>query len=526
MQAFTCQRCKQPLRIDDSLADLDSASADLLTAPLSAEEQYQQQLRQQSSRYSTTKDAITKRHVGVGNKLSMAGGNNSSSNNRSMRDSLPLPSESFVVLTRSQVGQNQVPSSSSPLASYSSFSPATTSTAIPSSSAPSNHHITSPHTTTTTTTTSNHQQHQHHTTTTTTTTTTTGSPSTHDDTGNRNNSLSHRLRVANRLFNIISSKSSIDHPMCQECTDLLLESLEKELEDVGRERDAYIEFFAKIKENRVDDDMRQELEHVVEQLKEAEKEALAELTKVQGEHELVQQELEELERELKALDDREERFWEQYNDYEIKLENFQNERDSINLKYDHDVKQYERLQRTVVYNDAFCISQDGPFGTINGFRLGRLSSHPVEWSEINAACGQTLLLLYTVANKLKFQFKTYRLVPMGSFSRVEKVDGDIVNSYELYGSEIGLSRMFLNRRFDHAMEGMLNCLKQLTDFAEERDRSLRFPYRIHKDKIGDLSIRVQFNQDEAWTRALKYMLTNMKWVLVFASRANVSVESH
>lgn len=121
---------------------------------------------------------------------------------------------------------------------------------------------------------------------------------------------------------------------------------------------------------------------------------------------MVQQELEELERELKTLDDREERFWEQYNDYEIKLENFQNERDSINLKYDHDVKQYERLQRTVVYNDAFCISQDGPFGTINGFRLGRLSSHPVEWSEINAACGQTLLLLYTVANKLKFQFKT------------------------------------------------------------------------------------------------------------------------
>lgn len=242
------------------------------SAPLSAEEQYQQQLRQQSSRHSTTKDALTKRHVGVGNKQSMTGGG-SSSNNRSMRDSLPLPSESFVVLTRSQVGQNQVPSSSSPLASYSSSSPATTTTptAIPpsSSSATSNHHLTtSPHATST----SNNQHHQHHTTTTTATTTAAGanntgaSSSTHDDTSNRNNSLSHRLRVANRLFNIISSKSSIDHPMCQECTDLLLESLEKELEDVSRERDAYIEFFAKIKENRVDDDMRQELERVVEEV--------------------------------------------------------------------------------------------------------------------------------------------------------------------------------------------------------------------------------------------------------------------
>lgn len=238
------------------------------SAPLSAEEQYQQQLRQQSSQHSTTKDPLTKRHVGVGNKQSMAGGG--SNNNRSMRDSLPLPSESFVVLTRSQVGQNQMPSSSSPLASYSSSSPATTTaTAIPSSSSPatSNHHLTtSPHATSAaaTTTTSNNQPH--HTTTSTATGANNGSSSTHDDTSNRNNSLSHRLRVANRLFNIISSKSSIDHPMCQECTDLLLESLEKELEDVSRERDAYIEFFAKIKENRVDDDMRKELEHAVEQV--------------------------------------------------------------------------------------------------------------------------------------------------------------------------------------------------------------------------------------------------------------------
>lgn len=199
----------------------------------------------------------------------MAGGG--SNNNRSMRDSLPLPSESFVVLTRSQVGQNQVPSSSSPLASYSTSSPATTTTTAIPSSTTTNHPVTTSHHATTSTTASNNQHHQQHTATTTTTSTggnntTTGSSSTHDDTGNRNNTLSHRLRVANRLFNIISSKSSIDHPMCQECTDLLLESLERELEDVSRERDAYIEFFAKIKENRVDDEMRQELEHVVEQV--------------------------------------------------------------------------------------------------------------------------------------------------------------------------------------------------------------------------------------------------------------------
>jgi beclin 1 len=48
----------------------------------------------------------------------------------------------------------------------------------------------------------------------------------------------------------------------------------------------------------------------------------------------------------------------------------------------------------------------------------------VDWSEINAALGQTLLLLYTVAKKLNFKFKSFKLVPNGSFSRIERIDGD------------------------------------------------------------------------------------------------------
>jgi beclin 1 len=116
-------------------------------------------------------------------------------------------------------------------------------------------------------------------------------------------------------------------------------------------------------------------------------------------------EIEALEKQAQDLDRQEQAFWEKSNEYQIELQNFQNERDAVNLKYDHDVKQYERLQKTVVYNDAFCILHDGPFGTINGYRLGRLSTHPVDWNEINAAWGQTLLLLYTVSNRLKFQFK-------------------------------------------------------------------------------------------------------------------------
>jgi len=62
-----------------------------------------------------------------------------------------------------------------------------------------------------------------------------------------------------------------------------------------------------------------------------------------------------------------------------------------------------------VHNDAFCIGSDGVFGTINGLRLGRVAAVPVEWSEINAAWGMTLLLLISLAKKVGLTFETYVL---------------------------------------------------------------------------------------------------------------------
>lgn len=110
-------------------------------------------------------------------------------------------------------------------------------------------------------------------------------------------------------------------------------------------------------------------------------------------------------------------------------------------------------------DDAFCIGQEAGFGTINGLRLGRLpgvsvrrSSSPssfvplltladasnrraqVEWPEINAAWGHTLLLLYTMARKFGHpNFDGYRLVPCGSFSCIERLGerGEVVQVLEL-----------------------------------------------------------------------------------------------
>lgn len=46
-------------------------------------------------------------------------------------------------------------------------------------------------------------------------------------------------------------------------------------------------------------------------------------------------------------------------------------------------------------NDSFHIWHLGPFATINGFRVGRLSTHLVDWQEVNAGVGQAAIVLVT-----------------------------------------------------------------------------------------------------------------------------------
>lgn len=72
---------------------------------------------------------------------------------------------------------------------------------------------------------------------------------------------------------------------------------------------------------------------------------------------------------------------------------------------------------------------------------------------------------------------SYRLVPMGSFSRIEKTTGDKA-VYELYGSgDLHIGRLLHNRRFDFAMVAFLDCLKQLIDFVKSQDQQVEFPHQ-------------------------------------------------
>ncbi|GES58873.1 autophagy protein Apg6 [Aspergillus terreus] len=375
-----------------------------------------------------------------------------------------------------------------------------------------------------------------------------------NESGAEETSFSDQVERTSRLFEIISSRSDIDHPICAECTEMLVDGLQKRLVDATKERDAYISFLRNINSSVPSAEEVEAAERSLKETLEAEQAAFAELVQLEKEKAALDEEIGRLEEESRELDLEEEQFWRDRNAFALTLAEFQNERDALNMRYDHDARQLERLQRTNVYNDAFCIGHDGYFGTINGLRLGRLTNPSVDWPEINAAWGQTALLLATIADKLGFQFQGYQLKPMGSMSRIEKIDypqaspaqsaisgltattsGPVkITVLDLFSSgDLPLSLPWLHRRFDAGMVAFLECLRQLGEFVEKNPApvsstrrghggmaagGLSLPYVIRREKIGDASIKLGFNQnDETWTRACKYTLTCCKFLLAHVS---------
>lgn len=343
--------------------------------------------------------------------------------------------------------------------------------------------------------------------------------------------LSDQMTTQLRLFEILSANSEIDHPVCTECTELLLDGLQKRQAGVIRERDAYVQFLKQAQEDVPTDEEKAQTKRELEDAQRREKQALEELEALEAEKVRMENEIATLEAEAEQLDEEEERFWRERNAFTAELTAFQEERDSLQSQLAHDNKLLESLQRTNVYNDTFCIGHDGNFGTINGLRLGKLPDHPVDWTEINAAWGQAVLLLAVVSEKLGFNFSDWRLHPTGSTSSIEKLEQSQSSSgtqskrakgtmLELYSSgDVPLSFGFLHRSFDNGMVAFLDCLRQLGEHVEQTSSGVRMPYKIVKDKIGDISIKFgHFGLEIDWTKACKFTLTCCKFLLAHASR--------
>ena len=183
MSAFSCQRCKTPLKLDDSLKNLNSAAFDLLTGtkptdktsnppakttiPADRKALYDQSRKHAGQAVHQQGTPAARRGIGLGPSKPGHGA---------------APDMSFVVLTESQV---QPP----PRLASSPSKDGKTKESTPSG-------LDVPHET-----------------------------------------LSNKLEAHNRLFEILSAHSEIDHPVCIDCSEILLSQFQNRLSASTKERD-------------------------------------------------------------------------------------------------------------------------------------------------------------------------------------------------------------------------------------------------------------------------------------------------
>lgn len=338
-------------------------------------------------------------------------------------------------------------------------------------------------------------------------------------------------KMYRELFDILSDQSDVDHPLCEECADFVIDQMDHQLKILEDECRHYSDYLQKIQsEENVDQNETQleinELKEKLKSLENTEKELTQQLEQINSEELKVNEEIVKHSNELQRLYSEEDKYWHEYNNVRNNVFICDDEQQSIDNQLRYAQTLFDKLKRTTVFNATFHIWHSGPFGTINNFRLGRLPNIPVEWAEINAAWGQSALLLHSLANKMNFTFERYKIVPYGNHSFLESLE-DKSRELPLYAS--GGIRYFWNSKFDQAMVAFLDCLQQFKEEVQKGDSGFCLPYKmmekgwIEDTKTGNkYCVKIQFNSEEQWTKALKFMLTNLKWALAWVSSQFVS----
>lgn len=339
-----------------------------------------------------------------------------------------------------------------------------------------------------------------------------------------------QIQIASETFKLLSSLTDVDHPLCTDCPEAVLDSYEEEISAQERAKEHYRAMAGRLEEE-VEEYKHQmpELDRELEELRREEEVLKEKLMKTEEKRRQIAAEMAKQREKEEWLKAEEQKYWESFNEYQGKVLQFKDEQKSVDYQLQYTTEQLDRLKKTNVLNAAFHIWHNGHFGTINGLRLGRLQTVPVEWNEINAALGQAAFLLVTLARNAGAKFQRYRVVPYGNQSFVEVLEGKKKSQHWPLYSSAGL-RIFADSKFDLGLVAFLDCLNQLKQHIEQSSRGcFALPYSIVKDRIGNgkefYSVKTQFNTLEGWTKALKFVLTDLRWALTWTSTTGMGVNS-
>lgn len=269
-------------------------------------------------------------------------------------------------------------------------------------------------------------------------------------------SSSGKQNITASLLSLLTSRTPHDHPLCADCAKALQDTLQSRLEDVQRERDAYISFERNFQDTKrrkeassdgekgevyegtaiplrtsVYDTFSsaefQQLKQYKARLETQNATLLARLAELEAESEAVAAEEREVDEEDARLAEEEREFLIAYQQVEQDIHGYEAQLATEKTLHLLATQTLQRLESANVYNDVFQIGhvplnpgrssstatgQAGhtgqTVGTINGLRLG--GRPVVEWAEINAALGLVALCIDRMAVKVRCTFETYVLI--------------------------------------------------------------------------------------------------------------------
>jgi beclin 1 len=316
-----------------------------------------------------------------------------------------------------------------------------------------------------------------------------------------------RLLELSELLHEMSPSTACGVPLCSDCGNAIQGELQRRLEEAHAEREMLQAAFAELEAGEEDeDDVLSDADYERERAAQlAEEENLrAAVVAAKAERAALNDELLRLRQQRDAQLAEEEARHAMLNGAELERQGASEEALRAAQLVTQCERELRRLQRVDVLSDVFLIDIDGVVGSINGLRLGRLSTVHVEWAELNAALGQVVLLVVTLARLHGVTFRAHLLVPHGSFS---KVYTSAKVAYELYGSgSANLGRLFGTGRFEKGLGMLITCIAELCEYAAARPRAgvpAMPPYPVNDLNGGFIGSAVEG----------KKLLADLAWVL-------------
>ena len=341
-----------------------------------------------------------------------------------------------------------------------------------------------------------------------------------------NRSTLKQVQIATETFKMISEHCDVDHPLCARCPEAVLADMDRRITHQEHAQCLYEAMVVQLA-GEVEGYEAESvgLEEELAALRLEEEGLRGRLLRSEARRrEIAEERAGQLSR-AQQLKGEEQRYWSEFNAHQRSMLALRDEQLSLRHQLHYSTEQLAVLKKNNVLSSVFYIWHNGHFGTINGLRLGRLQTLHVEWSEVNAAWGQTAFLLSTLARLAGVRFERFKLVPYGNQSFVEVLEGRRGRILPLYSTS-GI-RLWTDVKFDLAMVAFLDCLDQLKAHIEQSSSAAHFslPYRIDKEHIGDgkefYSVRTQFNTPEKWTKALKFVLTDLRWALAWITTNSI-----